>query len=235
MAVSFCVVRKGAQMGVKHTVKPAETIVRIAQQYGFRAWEPIWAHAGNAALRAKRPNAHVLAKGDELFIPDKELAEYSCETNQSHVFRVKAMKQELNQILLDENNQPLAGRTYELRAGGKTFSGETGSDGGLHHEIPLSAKTAELKVWLQAGDDQTAMTWTLQLGGLDPVETTYGLKGHLTNLGYDCGGIDDQMTEKTIEALREFQRDHGLEPTGESDQPTREKLVSMFDYPVESK
>ncbi len=220
-------------MGQNHTVKRAETIVQIAQQYGFRAWEPIWNHDANSGLRNLRPSAHVLALGDKLYIPDKELAEFSCETNQSHIFRVRTMKQWIDQIMLDEANQPLAGKRYELKVAGKSFSGETGGDGGLREEIPLSAKTAELKVWIDSSD-QSALTWKLRLGDLDPVETTYGLKGHLSNLGYACGGVDDQFNETVKKALREFQGDHGLRVTGESDPATREKLQSLFTYVEES-
>lgn len=221
-------------MAQTHKVKQSETILQIARQYGFRAWEPVWMHPGNEKLRAKRPNAHLLAKGDELYIPDKELAEFPCETNQLHVFRIRTAKQIIDQIILDEDGQPLASRPYELKAGGETFTGETGSDGGLRHEIPLSAKTAELKIILDRDGNPETLTWKLDLGGLDPVETTYGLKGHLTNLGYDCGGVDDQLTEKTKDALREFQADHGLPVTGENDRITREKLIALFEYPVES-
>jgi hypothetical protein len=217
-------------LGQKHTVKRAETIVQIAQQYGFRAWEPIWDHPENADLRALRPSAHVLAQGDELHIPDKELAEFSCETNQAHVFRVRSMKQWIDQVVLDENDEPLAGRPFELKAAGTTITGETDNSGSIREEIPLSAKTAELKVWIEPGNDDSRLTWKLQLGDLDPVETPYGLKGHLTNLGYDCGNVDDQLDEKTREAVREFQRDHALAVTGEGDPPTLEKLKSLFTY-----
>ena len=219
--------------GSIHEVQRGQTIVQIAKKNGFRAWEPIWAHEQNAQLRAARPNPYVLAKGDKLFIPEKTLKDHHCQTNLKHVFRVRNMKQFLRQVVLDENHQPLTGIRYELKAGGKSASGQTDGAGLLCEEIPLAAKTAELKLWLNDGEQESCLTWTLQLGHMEPVESVYGLKSHLFNLGYDCGEVNDQFDQKTRDALLEFQQNHDLPQTGENDQPTQDKLLSLHDYPLE--
>ncbi len=129
-----------------HEVQRGETIVQIAKKNGFRAWEPIWNHDQNAKLRAERPNPYVLAKGDNLFVPDKTVKDHDCQTNLKHIFRVRNMKQFLRQVVLDANEQPLTGKSYELSVGGKTASGKTDGSGLLNEEIPLDAKTADLKI-----------------------------------------------------------------------------------------
>lgn len=220
-------------MGKTYTLKRGETIVQIAHRNGFRAWEPIWQHEQNAALRAKRPNAYVLAQGDALFIPDREVKDHTCQTNQKHIFRVRSMTQVIHQIVLDEHEQPLAGKTYELSAGGMKSNKRLDSEGGFIEEVPISAKTAELKVWTRDGDDTSLLEWTLNLGHLEPVSTPYGLKSHLINLGYDCGVPNDQMDQQTINALLDFQRDHGLNPTGENDGPTQDALLALHNYAIE--
>jgi len=217
-----------------HDIRRGDTIVQIAHKYGFRSIDPIWTHANNAALRAKRPNPYVLSQGDQLFIPEKEMEEHACQTNQRHVFRVKNMTQWLHQKLLDEDDKPLTGKRYELQVAGKQYQGETNGEGAIRVKVPLDAKRGELKVWLKDGDADSCLEWSLQLGHLEPVETVFGLKGHLANLGYDCGPPDDTLDEKTKSALREFQSGHDLSATGENDAATRNKLRELFDYPVEA-
>lgn len=218
--------------GTTHQVQRGDTLIRIAQRYGFRSIEPIWEHEGNAELRAKRPNPFLIAQGDKVFIPDKEMDEHACVTNRRHVFRMKPLTQWLDQIVLDAENEPLAGKRYRLQAGNKKFEGTTDSEGRIRVEIPLEAKTGELTIW--PGDEvgQQPVTWQIKLGHLEPVETVYGLTGHLTNLGYDCGGPSEQLNDKARAALREFQRDNGLPESGEADQPTLARLREIFRYPV---
>jgi Putative peptidoglycan binding domain/LysM domain len=218
--------------GKTYTVKRGDTIFQIAQQNGFRAWEPIWMADENAGLRAQRESPHVLSPGDKLFIPEKQTRDFDCETNLRHVFRVPSLNQWFQQTLLDSDDQPLAGMRYELSAANKTYKGETGSDGTIKREIPLSAKSAELKVWIDPNDSDPTV-WKFQIGHLEPVDTVYGLKGRLTNLGYDCGGIDDKLDDKTTEAIEQYQRDHNLDVTGENDDATQASLLDVHDRSME--
>lgn len=219
--------------GTNHQVRRGDTMITIARRHGYRSIDPIWNHPNNAELRKARPNPFVLAQGDSVFIPAKELGDHPCQTDRRHVFRVRAMTQWLDQVLVDHANRPFAGKRYEVTVAGKVFQGETGGDGRVRHEIPLDAKQAALKLWT---DDtpEGCITWNLQLGHLEPVETTYGLKGHLANLGYDCGPLDDTASEQLEQALLAFQRDHKLSETGQSDDATRTKLRALFAYPLES-
>ena len=214
-------------MGKQHTVQRGETIIQIASQNGFRSWEPIWTCDENAALREQRPNPHVLAKGDKLYVPDKKPIDYSCQTNLKHTFRVPSLTQHFQQTVLDPAGEPMTDIAYQLVTGGKTFKGKTDSSGTLQHEIPLHAKTGELTLWLQPG--QSPSVWKVQIGHLEHIETIYGLKGRLYNLGYDCGAVDDAFDEKTKKALAEFQSDYGLDATGENNPQTRAKLEEIHD------
>lgn len=220
-------------MAKTHTLARGETIVDIALQYGFRTWETIWLHPSNEALRKLRPNPHVLAQGDKLSIPDKEVEYRSCQTNQKHVFRVKAIREYFQQTLLDEKGQPLANLDYELTAGDKTYRRKTSPTGTLREEIPVDAKTAKLKLWLRSGDDKSIRQWTFNLGHLEPASTTYGLKARLNNLGFPCGPVNDTLDEKTKDALRFFQKEHGLPLTGQNDAATQAKLSELHDKPQE--
>ncbi|MBZ2180743.1 MAG: hypothetical protein K7J47_23910, partial [Acidobacteria bacterium] len=155
--------------GKLYTLKRGDTILHLAHENGFRAWEPIWLHPNNAALRQQRPNPHVLATGDQLFIPDKEPLDHSCHTNRKHTFRVPSLTQYLQQTLLDANHEPLAGLPYLLTAGGRQFRGKTDNNGYFKQEIPIHVKTAELKLWLVPGNETSAREWTLEIGHLEPI------------------------------------------------------------------
>ena len=71
-------------MAERHTVRENEGMLIIASTFGFRNWRTIYEHHGNAALRATRPNPHILYEGDEVFIPDKEPREIECDTGNRH-------------------------------------------------------------------------------------------------------------------------------------------------------
>ena len=49
----------------------------------------------------------------------------------------------------------------------------------------------------------------------------------LKEAGFDPGPIDGQFGPKTQEALRAFQRSHGLPQTGQLDETTRESLMAQ--------
>jgi len=52
-----------------HRVRAGETLLSIAEQYGFVAWQTIAEAPENATLIRQRGNPHALREGDELHIP----------------------------------------------------------------------------------------------------------------------------------------------------------------------
>lgn len=217
-----------------YQVKRGDTIVEIARRHGFRQWEPIWKHEKNLELRIARRFPDVLAPGDKIFVPEKVPKKFQCEMDRRHTFRVRNLKQRIQQKIIDAEGNPLPGLTYELKAGSKVIKDQTDGQGILTAEIPLDIKSVELKLWIEDGDNsKECLTWTLELGQLEPVETVYGLKGRLTNLGYDCGPVNDQFDEQAKMALRAFQSDFDLPQTGERDGRTLRKLVEIHDDQLE--
>jgi peptidoglycan hydrolase-like protein with peptidoglycan-binding domain len=61
-------------------------------------------------------------------------------------------------------------------------------------------------------------TTAAQPAGLEQVQETLRQKGH------DPGPADGVMGPQTIAALKAFQKEHGLEPSGQLDRPTLAKL-----------
>ncbi len=52
------------------------------------------------------------------------------------------------------------------------------------------------------------------------ITVAYLLQDELNGLGYDVGSIDNGFVTRVTRAMKEFQRKHGLPPTGALDQPT---------------
>ncbi|MCO5169073.1 MAG: peptidoglycan-binding protein [Planctomycetes bacterium] len=215
-------------MAETYTVQQGDTLASIAFARGFLRWQTIWEHAQNAGLREQRKDPHVLYPGDSVFIPDKTIKKFDCATKKLHTFRLKKPRLHFEQLLIDDEDQPYASKPFKLVAGGETIEGRTDGDGRVSEEIPFDAREVELTVWPVEGDDSSALTWTLDLGHLDPIDTVEGVQARLSNLGYACkvtGSLDDE----TKDALRAYQGDQGLQVTGEIDESTKSRLAQHHD------
>lgn len=73
--------------------------------------------------------------------------------------------------------------------------------------------------WLDEKKQSTA--------SVDMKKAILNIQGILNNNGYDAGAPDGIMGAKTKAAIREFQTDKGMEPTGEIDQALVKALLSL--------
>jgi hypothetical protein len=198
-----------------HTVKAGDCISSIAEKHGL-FWETVWDHPDNAQLKAEREDPNVLRPGDQVFVPEKEKKEKSCAAGTKHSFVRKGVPARFA-ISLYDDDEPRAGVPYVLTIDGKSFEGETDSEGSLEHDIPPDAKTGTLVV---DGDEE----YELSLGKLDPVEEETGVKARLENLGF-LADAETQDQEELTAAIEAFQAEHELEATGKADDPTLQKLL----------
>ena len=203
----------------KRKVGQGETTSSIAKKNGF-FWRTIWEHGENAELRKKRKDPNVLFADDIIFVPDKKMKEVSKGTEQEHVFKLKGEPAKLK-IQLFKLGKPREGEDYVLEVDGKQKPGKTDGEGRLEHFIPPDAKSG--KLILKGGKE----IHNLKLGNLDPIDTPSGIQQRLNNLGYGCGGEKGEIGAKTKAALKKFQANHDLEPTGEADAPTKAKLQEL--------
>ena len=99
----------------KHKVADGEWAGSIALNYGFTDWESIWNLPENDELRRNREDdAHTLAEGDVLFLPQWTQKEESGDTEQRHKFQLNTPSEVLRIRVLGENGEPLAGAQYVL-------------------------------------------------------------------------------------------------------------------------
>jgi N-acetylmuramoyl-L-alanine amidase len=207
-----------------HVVKQGEVLATIAARHGFSSWKTIYEHPQNARLRRMRPDPNQLFPGDEVFIPERTPLALQHQTGGTLTVSITRPVRELTLRLLDRHHRPLAGETWTLEAGGRVFAGVTDGDGLLTASLPATARTA-----LLFADGQSR---ELRLGFLNPMREApdagiSGAQARLANLGYHPGEADGVLGPRTRQALAAFQRDHGLEATGEPGRDTLDKLTEI--------
>lgn len=201
-----------------YNVEPGDCISSIALNHGF-FWETLWNHGSNSELKSKRQDPNILKEGDLVHIPDLTLKQESGATEQRHRFKRKGVPEKLRIRIEDEEGKPIANVPYKITIDGTHRHGTTDADGWVIESIPPDAQGGKLLV----GKEGEEQEHELNLGHLDPIEELTGVQARLRNLGYDCA-VDGQLNEQTREALKHFQLEHSLDPTGEPDDATREHL-----------
>jgi hypothetical protein len=209
-------------LSIRHQVKLGDCLLSIAGSHGFRDWEAIWKLPENEELRARRPDSSVLAEGDEVFVPDPRAKQIVVDTNQRHRIVVSLPPAAIRAQLLHLDGTPMSACKYTLACAETEVEGQTDDKGWLEKEIPCRVQGLVLTVYLSADKTGPRYAWRLSAGHLDPVDTDTGLRQRLANLGYWPLAEDDEAALPY--GLRAFQEDHGMQPTGEPDDETREKL-----------
>lgn len=201
----------------------------IAKKFGFGDYKVIYNHANNAELKQKRPKPNLLCEGDKVFIPDIDLGEETCATEQKHSFELKRPKVKLRMVLKDDKDKPFADKRYELTVGEKQFDGNTDGKGFFEQEIPAEAKSAKLKLFTE-DEKLKVLSWDLSVGALEPVETGVGVQDRLRNLGFYFGSIDGKVDEqKTKKAVEAYQKKKNLTVNGNVDDALRGNLRDAHD------
>jgi hypothetical protein len=202
-----------------YVVKAGDCMSSIALDNGF-FWKTLWELPENADLKQARKNPNVLLAGDRVFIPELRSKEETRATEKTHKFVRKGEPSQIK-LVFRHGTQPRANQPYVLDIDGKESRGNLGANGEVLLKIPGNARAGRITV----GEDKEQ--FELALGHLDPIETLSGAQARLNNMGYDSGGADGTMTDETHEALRRFQKDQGLESTGELTDQTRAKIKDV--------
>ncbi|HEY8038968.1 MAG TPA: peptidoglycan-binding domain-containing protein [Polyangiaceae bacterium] len=242
-------------MGKQHTIAQGESAESIAFDEGHLC-DTVWNDPGNDDLRKTRKSPHVLLPGDSLFIPDIKPKTIKCPTGQRHTFQRKGIPSKLTvRFLVD--GKPRAGKAYTFTVdGGKKKDGTTDGDGWLKESVSPGATQAVVRFKVDAvvdpdldpapfagGGDvvredadeeppsskapEPEHVYVLDLRYLDPASEVSGAQGRLSNLGYPCDAIDGDLGPRTKEALQAFQKDNGLDVSGELDDATKSKLETF--------
>ena len=213
-------------MPIRHTVVAGDSVISLSDEHGLFP-DTIWNDGGNADLKQKRQDMNVLLPGDVVVIPDLRPRLEKRPTGAKHRFRRKGLPAVFRLQVFDQNiarsNEP-----YKLTVdGGAPQTGTTDGQGIIQCFIPAQSKEGELVVG--KGDDE--LLFAVEFGYLDPLNEVTGVQHRLTNLGYDCGEPDGTWNAQTKQALRDFQRNHSIQVTGEFDAATKAKMHTVHDEP----
>lgn len=210
-------------------VEDGDTLVSIAERTGHY-WLTLWDHPDNAELKEVRRKPNVLLPGDRVTIPLLQQRVETCSTGRVHRFRRKGVPVRVAFKVIAQSGEAFSGKHYTLTVGESSCSGTTGPEGELEHFVRPTAKIGRLKVWLETPGYPEVLEWTLKIGSLGPIDSIHGLQARLKALSYDVGHIDGTLGERTRGAIAAFQRDQKLEPTGEPDATTLERLEQAYGY-----
>lgn len=208
--------------GEKYVLSKGEHISSVAAANGFGHYDLIWDLPANAKLREQRTDPHQLLPGDALVIPERApIKIHKRATGAVHSFAVNVEKLKLRVKLLDFNGKALSGETVTLTAGGRTEV-SADADGVVTSRIPRDCTHGELEL---GGE-----SFELAVGELGPIADAESQAARLLNLGFWYGD-DDELHDPAALALATelFQREQGLEVTGELDDASLRKLNALHD------
>lgn len=188
-------------MPKRHRVRLGDCVTSLAHEHGLTA-DVLWRADANAEQRETR-DPHQLVPGEELEIPDPTPKDENVATGFLHVFRRNGTPATCR-LRLVGFDAPLADVEYEFEpAFGEPQQGTTDGDGVLELSVHPQLASGLLRV-----QDQVLR---LELGQLQPVETTFGIKARLANLLLlDEDRVDNRPTEASDLGLELFRRHVGL-------------------------
>jgi len=198
----------------QHHVLLGDTLDGIAAAYGLLP-DTIWLHDLNKELRSKRGDDRVLNPSDIVKIPPLRVTMVPVEAERRYVCRRRGVPSIFSVRFLHPSGAPRADLPYLLQivSAGEPISdcsGSTDAEGFIRAPVPPNAIGGTVTLH----GDQFPETYSFRLGYINPLSEISGVQARLNNIGYQCGREDGVMDEATIGALRAFQVEHGLEPTG---------------------
>ena len=124
----------------------------------------------------------------------------------------------INLELRDSTGTPLSERSYSLTLpDGTRREGRLDHKGCLHEQVPEGVQRLSLEV--------AERTLELEVDAMPDADSVEGVQERLNHLNYFVGRADGDKGKFTRMALERFQRDHGLEVTGNVDAQTIDAIV----------
>src|SRR5947208_516691 len=148
-----------------------DCVISIASANGFADYHTVYDAPENADLRKKRPDPHILVEGDKVFVPDMKPMEITLKAGHTYLIKTKSLWANVELMLNDPSGNPYKGKKWELRVQDQVYKGVTGDDGAIKQKVPPDAKEGDLTLFLDDNDATKKMEWTIDIGGLDPIDT----------------------------------------------------------------
>lgn len=213
-----------------YVIKRGDYLKKLGHLYGFDP-DAIWADASNAELKAQRGDPNVLKAGDVLHIPDAPPLRLQLRAGKENAYVATVPKVSVT-VCLERDGAPLADERVVVKGLGDDEPTTSDGDGKVILNVPVHVRDVEL--FLPEHD----LTYRVSVGALDPAHEASGARMRLKALGHyqpvqhagrgQGRKADAGEAEQLAVALRSFQIDEGLEPTGLLDEPTQQALVARY-------
>jgi hypothetical protein len=205
-----------------YVIRQGDFLSKLAQRRGFEA-DAVWNDPQNADLKQSRSSYDVLSAGDLIYLPAQKPTTFSLSVGSENNFTVDVPLIDIS-ITLTNDGEPVKSATCHVLLDGSDAPVDTTTDGDglLKLKVPMDCDTLTLTL------DEPPASYTVRIGHMDPENEPSGVVLRLTNLGY----IDDPYPsdESLADAVRAFQTDAKLEPTGVVDDATRSALVKAHGH-----
>lgn len=233
--------------------KQGDCISSLAYEHGL-FWRTVWEHPDNSELKRTRKIPFQLLPGDCVIIPPLRTRQEACASEQRHRFlkkgvpaivKIKILERaqepppeesegppedegsEGAELVVEEAGeesqpeQPARNKPYQVIIDGAVGpAGRTDQEGMLKLALPPNARQAQLII---EGGTPRERTIRVQLGCLDPIRSRSGQAQRLANLGFGADATGKNEA-RLAQALAEFQRSLGMDPTGQADASTLGQL-----------
>lgn len=211
-----------------YVIRQGDHLARLAAERGFDPVK-VWNDSANEGLRAVRASPQVLAPGDVLYIPEpKPRTPMAVTVGASNRFKMTVPRATIR-VSFARHGRRHANAAFRVDGfRGAPIEGTTTAEGLAEFDLPLDVRAATLTLV------EARLVYRLRVGGLDPASEASGARSRLRHLGYlpthghAPSSAEDSANELT-RALRAFQIDHGLEPTGQLDSATQAALAEAHD------
>jgi hypothetical protein len=200
---------------LSYTVQQGDHLSGIAQSFGFDDYTVVWNDPGNADLKSRRADPHVLVPGDSLVIPELKVQPLGKPTGVTHTFTILQSPLKLRFKMLDFAGNPIVAESLTI-AGTELATDGTGL-------IEANVEKLDQVVQVQCGGS----TFVLTVGAINPPDDTSdaGYKARLYNLGFLWDPSVDDSDDEMVIALQDFQAQYQLPITGQLDDATKTQLA----------
>jgi hypothetical protein len=206
-----------------YIVRQGDHLTRLAYIHGFDAGE-VWNHERNTELREIGRTPDLLAPGDILYLPVKPKDGLAFSAGSSNRYRAQVPNVKVT-LTFKDAERVLANEPYEVHglgtdgSDGKTEERKTDADGRIELELPVTTREVTIVFPTQN------VAYEVRVGDMDPVAELSGIQKRLQNLGYLPRERESASEGAYVQgAIAEFQKQHGLSPTGTIDNDTSNLL-----------
>jgi N-acetylmuramoyl-L-alanine amidase len=160
-----------------YVVRAGDYLTQIASRFGTTV-DDIWALPENADLKASRPNPEILAPLDVVYLPQTKPTAIALTVGSENNFVADVLTVSVKVVFKDEDGNALASQSVTTDPELDDTPPTTDGDGALTLKVPVTLTEIDVLI----GD--APLTFTLQVGNLDPADTDTGLLSRLRQLGY---------------------------------------------------